>query len=248
MMKPMVEFGAEFGRLDNYLIPLLPPSLRLIAAGGAGFDWVDTEALGRKGVTLLRQLMIGVYYCNGAPAVAEATSDIALYLIIAVFRLTSKGELAARSGSTDKYETTHNLLGRVARNPRGKILGCIGLGSIGSATARKVRRSIGMEIHYYDPMRAPTEVEESLQLTYHENLDEVLAIADCINISVPLMPQTRHLINRETIAKMKDGVRIVNTARGQVVDEEAIVEGLRSGKIFSAGLDVHHNEPNVRFS
>ena len=103
-----------------------------------------------------------------------------------------------------------------------------------------------MEIHYYDPVRAPKEVEESLQLTYHENLEEVLAIADCINISVPLMPQTRHLINRETIAKMKDGVRIVNTARGQVVDEEAIIEGLKSRKIFSAGLDVHPNEPNVR--
>ena len=178
----------------------------------------------------------------------EATSDIALLLIIAVFRLTSKGELAARSGSTEKYNETHNLLGHIARNPRGKILGCIGLGRIGSATAKKVRGSIGMDIHYYDPVRAPREVEESLQLTYHERLDDLLAIADCINISVPLMPQTRHLINRETIAKMKDGVRIVNTARGQVVDEEAIVEGLKSGKIFSAGLDVHHNEPNVNSS
>ena len=102
-----------------------------------------------------------------------------------------------------------------------------------------------MEIHYYDPVRAPKELEESLQLTYHKDLDELLAIADCINISVPLMPQTYHLINRETISKMKDGVRIVNTARGQVVDEEALVEALKSGKIFSAGIDVHHNEPNV---
>jgi lactate dehydrogenase-like 2-hydroxyacid dehydrogenase len=102
-----------------------------------------------------------------------------------------------------------------------------------------------MEIHYYDPVRAPKEVEEDLQLIYHENLDEVLAIADCISISVPLLPQTRHLINKETIAKMKNGVRIVNTARGPVVDEDAIVEGLKSGKIFSAGLDVHHDEPNV---
>jgi lactate dehydrogenase-like 2-hydroxyacid dehydrogenase len=155
------------------------------------------------------------------------------------------GERAARSRSVEKYDEIHFLCGRIAHNPRGKILGCIGLGRIGTATARKVRGSIGMEIHYYDPVRAPRELEESLQLTYHENMDEVLAIADCITVSVPLLPATKHLINRDTIAKMKDGVRIVNTARGQVVDEDALVEGLKSGKIFSAGLDVYHNEPHV---
>lgn len=175
----------------------------------------------------------------------EATSDIALYLIIAVFRLTSKAELAARSGSAQKYEDTHNLLGHIARNPRGKILGCVGLGIIGAATARKVRGSIGMDVHYYDPVRAPRHVEEELKLTYHENLDDLLAIADCINVSVPLLPSTLHIINKDTIAKMKDGVRIVNTARGKVVDEDALIEALRSGKIFAAGLDVHHDEPNV---
>jgi lactate dehydrogenase-like 2-hydroxyacid dehydrogenase len=190
-------------------------------------------------------LTVGIWYCNGAGAVDEATSDIALFLIFSVFRLCSKGELAARSGSIEKYRETHDLLGHIARNPRGKILGCVGLGMIGCATARKVRGSIGMEIHYYDPVRAPIHVEEELQLTYHGNLDEVLAIADCISISVPLLPQTRNLINKKTIAKMKDGVRIVNTARGQIVDEDALLEGLKSGKIFSAGLDVHYNEPNV---
>lgn len=190
-------------------------------------------------------LSAGIWYCNGAGAVDEATSDIALYLIIAVFRLTSKGELAARSGNKEKYEETHNLLGHIARNPRGKILGCVGLGMIGAATARKVRGSIGMEVHYYDPVRAPKQVEEELKLTYHENLDDLLAIADCVNVSVPLLPSTMHLINKNTIAKMKDGVRIVNTARGKVVDEDALIEGLKSGKIFSAGLDVHHDEPNV---
>jgi lactate dehydrogenase-like 2-hydroxyacid dehydrogenase len=190
-------------------------------------------------------LRIGIWYTNGAGAVDEATSDIALYLIIATFRLTSKGELAARSGSAEKYKAVHNELGHIARNPRGKILGCVGLGMIGAATARKVRGSIGMDVHYYDPVRAPKHVEEELHLTYHENLDDLLGIADCVNVSVPLLPQTIHLINRETIGKMKQGVRIVNTARGKVVDEDAIVEGLKSGKIFSAGLDVHYDEPNV---
>jgi lactate dehydrogenase-like 2-hydroxyacid dehydrogenase len=187
----------------------------------------------------------GIWYTNGAGAVDEATSDIALFLIIATFRLTSKGEIAARSGSVEKYNETHNLLGHIAHNPRGKILGCVGLGMISGATARKVRGSIGMEVHYYDPVRAPKQVEEELQLTYHPTLDTLLPIADCINVSVPLMPATQNLINRETVAKMKDGVRIVNTARGKVVEEEAIVEGLKSGKIFAAGLDVHYNEPNV---
>jgi lactate dehydrogenase-like 2-hydroxyacid dehydrogenase len=189
--------------------------------------------------------LLGIWYTNGAGAVDEATSDIALFLIIATFRLTSKGEIAARSGSVEKYNETHNLLGHIARNPRGKILGCVGLGMIGGATARKVRGSIGMEVHYYDPVRAPKHVEEELQLTYHPTLDTLLPIADCINVSVPLMPATQNLINRETIAKMKDGVRIVNTARGKVVEEEAIVEGLKRGKIFAAGIDVHYNEPHV---
>jgi lactate dehydrogenase-like 2-hydroxyacid dehydrogenase len=116
---------------------------------------------------------------------------------------------------------------------------------IGAATARKVRGSIGMEVHYYDPVRAPKQVEEELKLTYHEKLDDLLAISDCVNVSVPLLPSTMHLINKETIAKMKDSVRIVNTARGKVVDEDALIEGLRSGKVFSAGLDVHHDEPDV---
>lgn len=116
---------------------------------------------------------------------------------------------------------------------------------IGAATARKVRGSVGMEVHYYDPIRAPKHIEDELQLTYHENLDDLLAISDCVNVSVPLLPSTLHLINTETIAKMKDGVRIVNTARGKVVDEDALIEGLKSGKVFSAGLDVHHDEPNV---
>jgi lactate dehydrogenase-like 2-hydroxyacid dehydrogenase len=245
MMKPMVEYGAEFGKLDSELIDFLPKSLKLIAAGGAGFDWADHEELGRHGMPPPYELTLGIWYCNGAGAVDEATSDIALYLIIAVFRLTSKGEITARSRNPKKYNETHNLLGRIAQNPRGKILGCVGLGMIGAATARKVRGSIGMEIHYYDPVRAPKYVEEELQLTYHENLDDVLAIADCINVSVPLLPQTKHLINKETIAKMRHGVRIVNTARGKVVDEEALIEGLKSGKVFSAGLDVHYDEPNV---
>ena len=186
-----------------------------------------------------------MWYCNGAGAVDEATSDIALFLIIAVFRFTTKGELAVRSGSAKMYRDAHMSIGHVARNPRGKTLGCVGLGMIGAATARKVRGSIGMNVHYYDPVRAPKHVEEELQLTYHESLDQLLAIADCVNVSVPLLPQTRHLINKDTIAKMKDGVRFVNTARGQVVDEDALIDALKSGKIFSAGLDVHHNEPNV---
>jgi lactate dehydrogenase-like 2-hydroxyacid dehydrogenase len=177
--------------------------------------------------------------------VDEATSDIALYLIIAVFRLTGMAELAARTGSKERYTKAHDLLSHIAHNPRGKILGCVGLGMIGAATARKVRGSIGMEIHYYDPVRAPKHVEEELKLTYHEDLESLYAIADCISISVPLLPQTHHLINQEAISKMKDGVRIVNTARGKVVDEEALVKALQDRKVFSAGLDVHHDEPNV---
>lgn len=115
--------------------------------------------------------------------------------------------MVARSGSSDRYQDAHFLVGHIAHDPRGKILGCIGLGVIGAATARKVRGSIGMEAHYSDPVRAPKHVEEDLRLTYYVNLDELLGISDCINVSVSLMPATRPLINGETIAKMKDGVR-----------------------------------------
>ena len=105
-----------------------------------------------------------------------------------------------------------------------------------------------MEIHYYNPSRAPKHIEEELKLTYHEDLASLFSIADFMSISVPLLLQTHHLINKEAIAIIKDSVRILNTSRRKVVDEETLVKARQDRNGFAAGLDVHHNQHNVCIS
>ena len=119
------------------------------------------------------------------------------------------------------------------------------MGKIGYRLAQKAHFGFGMNIHYCDPVRLTESREKELQATYHENLNDVLAIADCVAIAIPLTPENTRLINAEALSVMKPGSRIVNVSRGRVVDEKALVEALKSGHLFSAGLDVHYNEPEV---
>ena len=103
-----------------------------------------------------------------------------------------------------------------------------------------------MNIHYYDPVRLASNQEDEIRATHHRSLHDLLAISDCVVITTPYSEKTRHLIDGNAINKMQRGSRLVNTSRGKVVDEKALIEALRSGHLFSAGLDVHYNEPKVR--
>ena len=223
------------GQWDDELIHLLPSSVRIFASAGAGFNWADTEALGRR----------GIWYSNGAGASDAAVSDTALWMIMSVFRNFWRCQRAARTCDPEQFTAMHKLAGSISWNPSGHVLGIIGLGNISKQLARKAGLALGMEIHYYDLVRSSPEVETELQATFHETLPGLLAVADCVSIHTPLNKHTQDLFNAETFAAMKDGSRLVNTARGEVVNEEALIQALKSGKLSGAGLDVHYKEPQV---
>ncbi|RSL75661.1 hypothetical protein CEP51_010667 [Fusarium floridanum] len=235
IFRPHFQTGGEMGQWDDELIGLLPPSVRIFASAGAGFNWADVDALGRR----------GIWYANGAGCSDEAVSDTALFMILSVFRNFWRSQKGARTCNPDDFTATHKLVGSISFNPRGHILGIVGLGNISKLLAHKARAALGMEIHYYDVVRAPPEVEKELQCTYHATLHELLGVADCVTLHTPLNAHTQDLMNDKAFAAMKDGARLVNTARGQVVNEDALIAALESGKISAAGIDVHYHEPQV---
>ena len=235
IFRPHFQTGGEMGQWDDELISLLPPSVRIFASAGAGFNWADVDVLGRR----------KIWYANGAGASDEAVSDTGLYMILSVFRNFTRSQLAARTCDPTKFTEVHKLTATISANPRGHILGIVGLGNISKKLAYKASTALGMKIHYYDVVRSSPEVEQELGATFHESLHDLLAIADCVSLHTPLNKHTQDLISTDAFAAMKQGARLVNTARGPVVNEDALVGALKSGKISAAGLDVHYHEPQV---
>lgn len=223
------------GRWDEELIPLLPPSVRIFASAGAGFNWADVDLLGEH----------GVWYANGAGASDEAVSDTCIYMILSVFRNFTRAQLAARTTDPAQFSAAHNTLATISHNPHGHVLGIVGFGRISKKLAYKARIALGMKIHYFDIVRASPEEEESLDATFHESLDDLFSVSDCVSLHTPLNKRTRDLINSDNIFRMKPGSRLINTARGPVVEEQALIDALRSGHLSAAGLDVHYHEPQV---
>ncbi|KAK9413900.1 hypothetical protein SUNI508_11476 [Seiridium unicorne] len=233
--RPHFQTGGEMGDWNEELISLLPPSVRIFASAGAGFNWADVDALGRR----------KIWFANGAGASDEAVSDTGLFMILSVFRNFTRSQLAARTCDPEQFNAAHKLIATISANPRGHILGIVGLGNISKKLAHKAKTALGMDIHYYDVVRAPEEVERELGATFHSSLHSLLANADCISLHTPLNAHTQDLINADAFAAMKTGARLINTARGPVVNEEALVNALKSGKVSAAGLDVHYHEPHV---
>ena len=151
--------------------------------------------------------------------------------------------LAARSLDPEKFKEAHYDLPRTSHNPRGHTLGIIGLGDIGFASAKKVRDALGMEIMYYDIQRKPVAQEEEVQATYYDRLDEMLGRSDCVLLAAPYAGKV--LITAELLAKFKPGSRLVNIARGSLIDEDALADALDRDHLSGAGLDVHAQEPAV---
>ena len=167
---------------------------------------------------------------------------MAIFHILSVFRNLTWSHLAARSGNADQWLEAHKYATMTAHNPSGYILGVIGLGNIGLRIAQKAYQAFGMQIYYHDIVKKSDDIEKSIGATYAATLDELLAKADCIVLATPF--GGKKLINAETLAKFKPGSRFVNIARGTLVDEEALVEALKSEHLFAAGLDVFENEPH----
>ncbi|KAF7193579.1 putative 2-hydroxyacid dehydrogenase UNK4.10 [Pseudocercospora fuligena] len=233
IFRPHFQSGGEMGQWDDELISLLPPSVRIFASAGAGYNWADIDALGRR----------GILYCNGAGASDDAVSDTALWMILSVFRNFTMSQLAARTADPARFTEAHKKIATISANPKGKVLGIVGLGNISLRLVGKAK-AIGMRVRYFDVRRRSVEEEKELGIEYL-GFGELLAQSDCISLHVPLNSHTRHLINSESLAKMKPGARIINTSRGEVIGESALIEALKTGHIGAAGLDVHYNEPQV---
>lgn len=221
------------GRWDTELISHLPPSCRIFASAGAGYDWADIPALSARGIV----------YCNGAQASSEAVADTAIWHVLSVFRNLMWSAEAARSGDAGRFKEAHRETQDTAYNPRGKVLGVVGLGNIGTKIAEKAVRGFGMRVLYFDVVRKSERLEEELQVEYCGLLRGLVGQADCVVLAAPFSGEK--IITAEVLGAFKRGSRLVNVARGGLVDEAALVEALKSGHLFAAGLDVHENEPHV---
>ncbi|MCD6154663.1 MAG: hydroxyacid dehydrogenase [Candidatus Verstraetearchaeota archaeon] len=199
--------------------------LKVIGVHGVGVDHIDLEAAREKGIEIL----------NTPAALTETVAEYTLGLIISLLRKINLADEAVRMGRwNEKYSKL------VGEDVEGKVIGIIGLGRIGSAVARMLS-CLKTKIIYYDVERNK-EIEEEFSLEYVD-LDELLRRADIITIHVPLTKETYHLISKSEIEKMKNGVYLINTSRGAVIDEEALIDALRNGKIAGAALDVFETEP-----
>jgi glyoxylate reductase len=216
--------GVEALIVSNEPVPLdLLPGLRMVANYGVGFDRVGVESCAERGVLVT----------NTPGVLDDATADLAFALILATRRRLVEGDRLVRAGVWSGGWADSALASELA----GSTLGIVGLGRIGAAVARRAR---GFDLRVLYTRRHPVDTD----LGEHRELDELLAESDVVTLHVPLTPETRGLIDARRLALLRDGACLVNTARGEIVDEPALVAALVSGRI-RAGLDVFAEEPNV---
>lgn len=207
-------------------IAKLSPKARLLHRWGVGFDSVDIEAAGRRG--------IAVSICAGVNA--QPVAEHTVLLMLASYRRLPELLIRAREGRKDKED----IIGR-SWLIEGKTVGLVGLGSIGRRVARMIR-GFGAEVAYYDPYRAAPETEQELGVRFLP-LDELLRVSDIVSLHMPLLESTKHLIDAEAIAKMKPSALLVNTARGGIVDTDALLKALEERRVLGAALDTLEGEP-----
>lgn len=222
-------------RIDARLLAHAGPNLRLIANYGAGFDHIDVATA----------LQRGILVSNTPGVLAEDTADMAMALILSVPRRLPEGAALLRSGAWEGWSPTALMGQRIA----GKRLGILGLGRIGRAIARRAK-PFGMEIHYHNRRRIHPDIEADLGVTWWDSLDQMLARIDILSVNVPHTPSTFHILNARRLRLMKPEAYVVNTARGEVIDENALTRMLKAGELAGAGLDVyehgHELNPQLR--
>lgn len=219
-------------RIDAALIEQAGPQLRLIANFGNGVDNIDIDAAQKKGITVT----------NTPNVLSEDTADMTMALILAVPRRLTEGArlLTGDASGWVGWSPTWMLGNRLG----GKRLGIVGMGRIGTAVARRAR-AFGLSIHYHNRRRVSPVTEEQLESTYWDSLDQMLARVDIVSVNCPSTPATFHLLSARRLALMKPGAYIVNTARGGIIDEDALVSSLKDGRLSGAGLDVFEHEPAI---
>ena len=233
---------------DEELLKPLVPHCKLFVSASAGYNEFDVDWMTKN----------KMYFCNTRNAVSEPTADLAIFFILAVLRDTLRAERQVQEGA---WRGTLSP----TRDPSGMTLGIIGMGAIGKVTsplwvfkgssnfdirlpqhlARKAE-AFNMKVIYYNRRRLPADEEGKYQATYCSTLEELFASAEIVSVHCPLNDATTGMIGAKEFAQMKDGVFFINTSRGPIVDEAALIAALESGKVARAGLDVFANEPNIK--
>ncbi len=208
-----------------------PLRAKMIANFGVGFNNIDVAAAKARGISV----------SNTPDVLTDATADLTMTLLLMVGRRASEGERHVRAGHWTGWRPTH-MLGRMVS---GKTLGLIGMGRIARAVARRAHHGFGMRVLYTDPYPPPPEVAKELGAEQRATIEEVLSQSDFVSLHCPATPETRHLMSGVRLAKMKPSAYLINTARGDVVDEQALIEALTKGWLAGAALDVFEREPQV---
>jgi glyoxylate reductase len=217
-------------KIDAGLLGQAGANLKLIANFGAGIDHIDVETARQRGILV----------SNTPDVVTEDTADMAMALLMAVVRKIPQGLQAMQSGEWTGWSPTAYLGGRLG----GRRLGILGMGRIGQAVARRAS-AFGMQIHYHNRRRLRPEIEDTLGATYWESLDQMVARMDILSINCPHTPSTFHLMNARRLRLLKPSAVIVNTSRGEVIDENALTRMLRASELAGAGLDVYEHGTDI---
>lgn len=216
--------------IDAALLAGAGPRLKLIANYGVGVDHIDVATARQRGILV----------SNTPGVLTDDTADMTMALLLAVTRRIPEGLSVMQSGEWGGWAPTALLGGRVS----GRRLGILGMGRIGQAVAQRAR-AFGMQIHYHNRRRLRPEVEDALEATYWESLDQMVARMDVISVNCPHTPSTFHLLNARRLKLMKLSAVLVNTSRGEVIDENAMTRMLKAGDISGAGLDVYEHGTEV---
>jgi len=217
--------------IDAQVIAEAGPNLKLIANFGNGIEKIDVAAATARGITVT----------NTPGVLTEDTADMTMALILSVPRRLTEGANILPEGKKWAGWSPTWMLGR---RIWGKRLGIVGMGRIGTAVARRAK-AFGLSIHYHNRHRVMAALEDDLEATYWESLDQMLARMDIISVNCPSTPATFHLLSARRLALMQPSAYLVNTARGDLIDEEALVRMLETGKLAGVGLDVYENEPAI---
>ena len=241
--KPMDQAALEnAAKLADVLVPTVTDNinadvikagngkLKLIANFGAGVNHIDISAAKEAGVTIT----------NTPGVLTEDTADLAMSLLLSVPRRIFEGEKILRSGDWTGWAPTFLMGHRI----QGKRLGIIGMGRIGQAIAKRAK-AFNIAVHYHKRTRLPEAIEGELEATYWDNLDEMLSRMDFVSVNCPLTEDTHHLLNRDRLKKLQPHAILINTARGEIIDENALADLIEVGRIAGAGLDVFEEEPTI---
>ena len=217
-------------RIDAHIVAQAGPQMRLIANFGNGVDNIDVTSALRRGITVT----------NTPGVLTDDTADMTIALILAVARRIVEGAQTIPGGEWAGWSPTWMLGHRIT----GKRLGIIGMGRIGQAVARRAK-AFGLEIHYHNRRHVAASIEQELGATYWDSLDQMLARMDVVSVNCPHTPATYHLLSARRLKALKPSAIVVNTSRGEIIDENALIRMLEANEIAGAGLDVFEHEPAV---